>query len=150
MSHLKKELENELKREVENCFNELKLNLENEGFSVNAVYNNFEINLEPKKIIVEINANLRIEKYKEISEQKNFKIIVADNLYDNAIVVQEIVSQESRFCNFDILGFMLLYPEFNIDKIRTSDLITIYSVEKKESGEKFRFAVRSCVIPPGF
>ena len=45
---------------------------------------------------------------------------------------------------------MLLYPEFNIDKIRTSDLITIYSVEKKESGEKFRFAVRSCVIPPGF
>ena len=91
MSHLKKELENELKREVENCFNELKLNLENEGFSVNAVYNNFEINLEPKKIIVEINANLRIEKYKEISEQKNFKIIVADNLYDNAIVVQEIV-----------------------------------------------------------
>jgi len=150
IQHLKKEIKNQIKSEVENCFNELKLNLENEGFAVNSAYSDFEVNLEPKNIIVDINANIKTEKSEEISEQKNFKVITANNIYDNAIVVQEIVSQEARFCNFDLLGFMVLYQEFNIDKIRTSDLEIIYSVEKKDSKEKFRFAIRGCVIPPGF
>jgi len=150
IQHLKVEIKNEIKNEVENCFNELKINLEKEGFSASSSYEGFEINLEPKQIILNVNAELSFEKSGEISTQKNFKIIIANNIYDNAIVVQEIVSQEARFCNFDFIGFMILYNYFNIDKIRTSDLSTIYSVEKKQSGEKFRFAIRSCVIPPGF
>ncbi len=150
IQHLKKEIKKEIKNEVENCFNELKITLEEEGFSVSSSYSGFEINLEPKQIILDLNAELNIDKSGEISTQKNFKIIVANDIYDNAIVVQEIVSQEARYCNFDFLGFMILYNEFNIDKYRTSDLSTIYSVEKKQSKEKFRFAIRSCVIPPGF
>lgn len=150
ISHLKEEIKNEIKAEVENCFNELKKNIEKEGFSVSSLYTGFEINLEPNQIILNIDAELGLDKSGEISTQKNFRIIIANNIYDNAIVVQEIVSQEARFCNFDFLGFMLLYPDFNIDKYRAGDSSIIYSVEKKQSQEKFRFAVRTCVIPPGF
>jgi hypothetical protein len=78
------------------------------------------------------------------------KIIYSSNFYDLALVAQEIVSQEARFCNFEHLGYMLLYPDFEIDKFRTGDSDTIYTLTHRESGERFRFAVRGCVIPAGF
>ena len=69
--------------------------------------------------------------------------------YDLAVISQEIVSQEAESCNFEILGFMLLNPEFEADRFRTGDSTTIYTIKHKGSEEWFRFAVRSCVIPPG-
>ena len=78
------------------------------------------------------------------------KTVVYTRFYDLAIVAQEIVSQEARFCNFEQVGYMLIYPEFAITKFRTGKSDTIYTIKSKESGERFRFAVRSCVIPPGF
>ena len=65
-------------------------------------------------------------------------------------MAHEIVSQESQFCYFEYLGYMLLYPEYKIDKFRTSDETIIYTIDHKDSKEMFRFAVRGCVIPPGF
>jgi len=61
----------------------------------------------------------------------------------------EIVNQEARFCYAEISGIMLAYPEFSISLTKTDDLSKIYVVENKKSKEVFRFAVRSCAIPPG-
>jgi hypothetical protein len=43
---------------------------------------------------------------------------------------------------------MLLYPSWEIDKFRTSDSIIIYTVKNKDDENKFRFAIRGCVIRP--
>jgi hypothetical protein len=45
---------------------------------------------------------------------------------------------------------MMLYPEFEIEKFRTGESTTIYTIKQRKTGERFRFAIRSCVIPPGF
>lgn len=150
IQHLKKEIKDYISDNVENCFNDLKLSLEKQGYTVNVKYNEFKIDLMSKKVIVNTDAEVTLTKSGETSKQDNFKIIVPSRFYDLAIVVQEITSQEARFCNFEYLGYMLTYPEFNIDKLRTSDSTIIYTVQHKDSKEKFRFAVRSCVIPPGF
>ena len=102
----------------------------------------------PRKIIIKINANMTLTKTEESLRYENFTIITASKFYDLAILAQEIVSQESSFCYFELLGFMLLYPEFDIDRLRTSDSTIIYTLKHEDSKEKFRFAIRGCVIPP--
>lgn len=148
IQHLKKEIHNYVSEEVRDCFDELVLSLNKQLYTVDAKYNGFEVELMPKKVVVEIDGEITLTKSGETLKQEGFKIIVPSRFYDLAIVVQEIISQEARFCNFEHLGFMLFYSQFKIDKFRTGDLITIYTLEHRDSKEKFRFAVRSCVIPP--
>ncbi len=149
IQHLKNEMKNYISNDVGDCFDKLTLSLEKQGYVVDATYRGFEVGLMEKKVIIEIDGEITLTKSGETSKQEDFKIIVPSRFYDLAIVTQEIVSQEARFCHFESLGYMLLYPEWYINKFRTSDAITIYTVEHKDSKEKFRFAIRGCVIRPG-
>lgn len=149
IQHLKEEIYNYIFEDVENCFDALTSNLEKQAYVVDVKYQGFEVDLMEKKVVVEINGELVLTKSGETLKHEDFKIIVPSRFYDLAVVVQEIVSQEARFCHFEHLGFMLFYPQFSIDRFRTSDLITIYTLEYRDSKETFRFAVRGCVIPPG-
>jgi len=153
--HLKEEIYDYISKDkeeisVRNCFDDLVFSLEEQGYVVNARYNDFEVKLVPKKVVVEIDGEITLTKTGETSTQEDFKVIIPSRFYDLAIVVQEIVNQEARFCNFEHLGFMFFYNKFMIDKFRTGDSTIIYTIEHKDTKEKFRFAVRSCVIPPGF
>lgn len=149
IQHLKSEIKNYIADDVENCFNGLVKNLEEENFEVQKKYRDFEVEFVPGKIILNIDGELILTKSRETSHQENFKVVVLTKFYDLAIVVQEIVNQEAQFCHFEHLGFMLAYSQFNLDRFRTGDLDTIYTLEYRDTKEKFRFAVRSCVIPPG-
>ena len=150
IQHLKSEIKTYIKKDVEDCLSSLKKSLENKGYAVDLSYRDFSVELVPEKVLIIIDSKMSFSKSGESSIIDGFKFSVASRFYDIAVVSQEIISQEARFCNFEQLGYMLLYPEFNIDKFRTGESTTIYTVEYRESREKFRFAVRSCVIPPGF
>ena len=142
IQHLKNEVHNYISDDVRNCFDDLASSLERQNYVVDATYRDFEIELTEKKVIIEIDAELTLTKTGETSKREDFKIIIPSRFYDLALVVQEIVSQEARFCNFEYLGYMLFYPQWDINKFRTSDSIIIYTVEHKDSKEKFRFAIR--------
>lgn len=146
---IKEEISNYISQEVEICMSELVLNLEEEGYVVNAQYGGFDIELAPGKITANIDALITSTKAEETSTRENFEISVPTDFYTVIIVGQEIVSQEARFCNFEYLGFMLTYPEFEIDYFRTQDSSVIYTVKSKATSELFRFAIRGCVIPAG-
>jgi hypothetical protein len=150
MNHLADEIHEGVEDVMQDCFDTLSRNIEDSGSVVNARYNGFEVKLRPGKIELEIDGSLTVTSGDETTEHSELGISVATKFYDLAVVVQEIVSQEAEYCNFEYLGFMVLYPQFDIDKFKTGDSTTIYTVGHKNSEEKFRFAVRSCVIPPGF
>jgi len=149
IGHLKNEIKTYISQDVKDCFDEFVFNLGKQGYLVDARFEGFDVKLVPKKIIIEGESELVLTKSNETSKQEDFKIIVSSHFYDLAIVVQEIVSQEARFCNFENLGFMLFYPQFDIDKFKTGDSTTIYTIKDRKSQEEFKFAVRGCVIPPG-
>ena len=148
---IKKEIEEELSKSVENCFEELKENFEGQGYTVE-VGEGQEIKVEllSKKISVQIDKRFSSLKQGGGFNENVFNFQEQDYLYDLAIVAQEIISQEANYCNFEQLGFSSIYPEFEIKKIRTSNLDTIYVVTSKKSSQEFKFVTRSCVIPPGF
>ena len=66
-----------------------------------------------------------------------------------AEIAGEIVNQESDYCNFDTLGFMIIYPEYDVSKFETGDGILIYQIIDRNSNKEFTFAIRGCVLPPG-
>jgi len=152
IQHLKKEIKNYISDDVDDCWNELEsILIEKEGYLVSARYRggDFDIDLVPGDVVIDINGELTLTKSEETTTRKDFKIFVPTKMYDLALVVQEIVSQEGRFCNFDHLGYMLIYSKFDINKFRTGKSTIIYTVQDKSTQEKYKFAVRSCVIPPG-
>jgi hypothetical protein len=149
ISHLEDEIHNETAETVEECFFSLVDSLKEEKYKVYSEYHGFKVELGEGKVIIDIEAKVVFNKSKETERKENFRIIYPSKFYDIAIVVQEIISQEAKYCNFDISGYTYLHPEFKIEKIATSDLEIIYKVEHRNTKERFFFAVRSCVIPPG-
>jgi len=150
INHLKKEIKNDISEEVQECFNEVVSSLKNKGETVEENYRGFDVNMYSDRVVVVVDGEITAHKSEASSKYSGLKTVVYTRFYDLAIVAQEIVSQEARFCNFEQVGYMLIYPEFAITKFRTGNSDTIYTIKSKESEERFRFAVRSCVIPPGF
>lgn len=149
IQHLKKEIQKYNEEKVENCFNSLVLDMEKEGYDVESNYRGFNVDFKEGSVILNINARLKYDKTNRTVIKNNFTISHRTNLYDLAIVAQEIVSQEARFCHFETQGFSIFYPKFKIRRVRTGDLLTVYKIKHMDSGEVFKFAVRGCVLPPG-
>lgn len=150
IEHLKKEIKKEINSEVENCFKKVVQNLKDKGETVQENYRGFDVELYEDRVIVNVDAEINTQKAGTSEKYSGLKSIVYTRLYNLAIVAQEIVSQEARFCNFEQVGYMLIYPENNINKFRTGNSDLIYTITDKKSQEMFRFAVRGCIIPPGF
>ncbi len=149
LNHLEEEIENYISEDVKICFDELVSSLERQNYEVKKTYLGFDLNLVPDKILVEIDAEMTLTKTDETSKKTNFNVIVKSKLYDLVNIAKEIVNQEAEFCYFENNGFMLLYPEYKISKIRKKYSL-IYTILDKETLKEFRFAIRGCVSRAGF
>ncbi len=150
LTHLEIEIGRGIHEEVRKCFDEVAISLEKKGEFVEANYEGFGIELAPREIRIIVDGKIASTKSGQTTIQEGIEGHFQTRLYEITNVVQEIVSQESTNCNFENLGFMLFYPEFEIDKIRTRDSTMIYTVKHKKGIEKFNFAIRGCVFPPVF
>lgn len=149
VSDLESNIKNQISEEIQTCFDEMKDSFRNQGFEIssNPVLKDFEVNLKPKRIVIETDSEITLTKSGESSTQENFEISINSRLFEITQTVQEIVNQEAQFCYFEVTGFLLTYPDFVIDLFRMDDFTEIYTVEHKNSKEKFRFAVRGCASP---
>ena len=149
IQHLQNETKNYISDDVGDCFDSFASSLEKQGYVPNVKYEGFEVELMKKKIIINLKADITLTKAGETTNQEDFKIIIPSRFYDLIVVVQEIINKEATNCDFSHYD-MFRYPEFNIYSHRTADSSVIYTVKHRESKEEFKFAVRGCVMPPGF
>lgn len=148
--HLEDEIKDYISDEVTICFNDLETSLENRGYSVQKELRSFEVKLQPKRVVIETDSEITLTKAGETSKQEDFRIFVGSRLYEIAEVVLEIVNKEATACEFSHYD-MFLYPKFDINTIGpTADSSIIYLVRHEDSNEEFRFAVRGCVVLPGY
>jgi len=145
-------IKNYISDEMNSCFTGMLDNFKTQGFAVgeNSKLNSFDVKFGPKKITIQTDSEVVLTKTDETTTQKNFQTIVPSRIYEIMGVVQEVINQEAMFCHFEDSGFTIAYPEFSIDKYEMESGVRIYTIEDKVSKEKFRFAVRSCAILPGY
>jgi len=150
IEHIEGEITNYISPKVNTCFDNLKTELERKNYGIVIGEMKLNTKLQTNQVVVDINRDFKMTKRDEAREFKNFKAGLMHSIYELAKVSSNIVNQEARFCNFDILSYMIFYPEYNLDKFRTGDSDIIYTIRERRSGDKFVFAVKSCTLPPGF
>ena len=150
VEHVETEINNYIKNKMENCFNSLKTELEDRGHEI--IMGKMEVSVELRSGQIEINIdrNFKISRGDIVLEFKKFTTKLQSPLYEMLKVALEIANQEAEFCNFDILGYMIFYPEFNLDKYRPGDSDIIYSIKDVKSKQELKIAIRSCALPAGF
>ncbi|MBS3075609.1 hypothetical protein J4429_04075 [Candidatus Pacearchaeota archaeon] len=149
IEHIQKQLSDYLYLEVSECFDDLKSRLENK-YTVEIGEMSSNLKLKSGEVDVEIKREFIITKDSKTQKYENFNIVLENQIYDLTKIAMEITNQEAQFCNFDILGFMITYPKYNLNKFRTGDSDIIYSIKDRRTNQEFKFAIRSCVLPAGF
>jgi len=150
---LKASMEQELAEALENkiigCFDSLKKNLESAGYNVELDNISFQISLVPEKLIVDIDAPLRIEKG-ETEYFRKFRIEKQSHLYNLVMIGTTIIKNEAKFGDNEVVTYMIYYPDVKIQKLKQEDGSTIYILEDTETREHFIFASRSVAWPAGY
>ncbi|MGV8152126.1 MAG: hypothetical protein ACP5OG_03520 [Candidatus Nanoarchaeia archaeon] len=150
LEHLKSELISYTKPKVEECYLSIKQKFEEKNYEVQMEgMKNYTIEIKPKQINAFVTREIKISRGKEIKELKEIKTGITSPLYELADVASEIVSQETRYCNFEYLGFMIIYPEYDIKRTSVSNSVKIYTVKELASNKEIKFAIRGCAIPSG-
>ncbi len=147
--HIEKEITEYAKPRIEQCFLSLKQELESKNYAVEMGGMEVQTRLLPKKVEIEINRDFVIKKNDVEQRFKRFRGEIINPLYDLVVVALEIIKQEARFCNFERVGYMMFYPDYDIQKFSASDGSDVYTIKERASEEEFVFAVRSCVMPAG-
>lgn len=149
---LKSSVENEIKKnseeDVKKCLSTLIQELRKKNFDVSEGEFSWNLELIPDGIKTEINKKIDISKQDSSQSFSKFKSNFVSSLYELIDIAREIVNQEAQYCNFDYNGFMLLYPKYRITRIEY-DFSKIYTIQDRNSKKEFKFAIRSCAMPPG-
>ncbi len=147
LNHIKEEIYEYIEDEVRTCYDQMAASIESKGYVVDTRYRGFDLTLYPTKIEIALENSLTLTKNEQTSNENNFKIYFQSRIYELASVAQEIASQEARFCNFEYIGYMLIYPKFEIQK-KISMESKIYKIINKKTGEFLNIAIRSCAPFP--
>jgi len=149
VNHLEEELLRDVREEINICYDNSIEDLKSRGYDVVSGGIDVEILLEPKKILVNINAPTSVVGGGS-SSYKNFDVVLNNPLYDMLMVSTSILQYETRFGDSDIDTFMIYYPDFIIDKLKQGDGTTVYVLQDKNTKTKFQFASRSYAWPAGY
>ncbi len=151
IEHLEGEITNFITPKIEDCFVKL-------YYGLQKTYDEVELEKEmvvktrlfPEQILVTIERELKIHRKDDTKKYDLYKMSKPYPLYNFAKIAMEIVNQESKYCNFDVLGYMITAPRWDISSITTGSSDTIYVIMERTTNEKFQFAVKSCLLPAGF
>ena len=150
---VEKEIKADLKQKVADCIGELGQSFRDGGYTVEVRHasGDFNVNLFPDSVVININGEIVLTKSGESSVEKDFRVKQPSKISGLLDVVQRAIDDESSTlnCEFNYVDYPTLYPEYNIRKFISNDGSEIYVIEEESTREKFKFAVRGCVWPPG-
>jgi len=137
-----------IKGNINDCFSSLKAGLEDKGYDISMGEMKIETELQSKRAIVTAERKFTMTKDGATKSFNEFETKVATPLYELSEIAMEIVNQEAQYCNFENLGFMIIYPAYDIRK-ENVDGSLIYTIKDLETQQEFKFAVRGCIMPAG-
>lgn len=149
INEMNKEIKNYVDSKSEQCFNDLKAEVEKREGKMELGAGNSEISMGPNRISIALNRRTTFDFGGEITTIEKFPVSVISPLYNLGQVAMEIASQEAKYCNFLHDGYMILYPWVNIKKTELLGSTSIYSIKDKYAQKILNIAIRSCAIPAG-
>ncbi len=149
LSELQEELRAQLVNDIPSCLDSLKTELERRNYDVQLGEYDAKVTLKPEIVDVSIPIELTLTKNDVVQRISQLDTSLRIPLYNLGRVANELVSQEARFCYSEYVGYMLLYPSYDIRVKTLSDTTKVYSVTHLPTDKTLQFAIRGCVIPAG-
>lgn len=149
IEEVRAEVERVVEPAIDGCFLTLKDELEERGASVEMSGQRVHVKLMPQRVQITVERKMRIDEKGAERRFERFETALAHPMYDLALVATEIANQEATYCSFEYVGYMMLYPAFDIRKVALSDDAKVYTIKDLSSSQELTIATRGCVIPPG-
>jgi hypothetical protein len=141
-----RELESVIQNDVNICYENSLAALQEQGYEVISGNVDYNIEIEPGSVRIEIDAPTSVGS----RGFGKFNSEVSSSLYDLLMLSTSILQFETRYGDTDLSSYEVLYPNYDINKLKMSDGTTIYSLEAKGTGDTFSFASRSLAWPAGY
>ncbi|MBM3232995.1 hypothetical protein FJZ18_02410 [Candidatus Pacearchaeota archaeon] len=148
-SQVERELAERTSEKSKSCLDSLINEYRKRGYEVSSSSSKTSIDIVPGKIAVAIVSPLTIRKEGTQSFDR-FDLSIKSEAYELLIIGESIVNYESTFGDSETTDFINAYPNLKIEKIKIPNGIKIYRVSSLTSNERFQFASRSLVWPPGY
>ncbi len=149
LDEMRREILTYAQPKIEQCFTTMEQTLQQKDYQVTQGPLILSLSFGSDLIVVDMQKKILLSKQGTTRSFQNFHFEVSTPLYDLSKVAQEIANQEAKYCYFEYVGYMLLYPKFSIEKIALADSTKIYTITDKKSGALMNIALRSCALPPG-
>jgi hypothetical protein len=148
--HVEEELTAALQEPVRTCMQQLQEAYERQGYRASiGAGKGPALEVIPGKVLVTLDLPLTLTK-EGTRTFRTFQLSYPSELYDLAYIVTSIIEFEATLGGSETTTYIQYYPDLKIKKLRLGDGSTLYDVEHVVSKEKFRFATRSLVFPPGY
>lgn len=148
VSSIEKEIENYAKPRVKECMKLVKRNLEKDGYEVRLDNVDVGVEMVLGGIKTDVKSDLAISKG-TTQTYKSIKTSVNSNLYEMLMIATSILNWEAVYGDANSMSYMIYYPSIKVEKKKQGDGTTVYILTDRKTEEKFMFAVRSFVNPPG-
>jgi len=148
-SHIESEIENEISPVVDACLEDLRNSYENQGYDVSLTEGNTTVELLPEKIMTTLTHELVLTRG-DTERYETFRIVTNSNMYELIGIARSIIDWEATYGDVETTTYMNYYHDLKVEKLNQMDGSTIYILTNRNNGEKFQFASRSVVWPPGY
>jgi len=148
--HIEAEIKKAIADKVETCFNNLEENYKINGYNVQLEKGKTEVELLPKRVVVNFKDYVLTVAKGETARHDSFNVVLNNNLYELISIAKSIVEWEATVGDADPRTYMTYYSDLRVDKNLRDDGTKIYIITDRNTGNKFQFASRSLVFPPGF
>lgn len=146
--HIESEIKTEISSEVNSCLDSMKQSFERQGYEVNLVKGNTDVELVPNKIQIILQNSLTLTR--EGSERyDNITVEIDKSTYELVSIANSILNMEARYGDSETTIYMDYYRDIKVEKNKQTDGSKIYILTDRNTGDKFQFATRSVAWPPG-
>ena len=144
--HIEEEIKSSIEENINFCFNSLKENYENKGYTTNLKKGEVTVELLPQKILTTINNEFVFSKEEDSQVIKTFRVVVNNNLYELTAIAQSIMDWEISIGDSFEQDYMGFYTWLKVEKERPSGDTTIYILTDRNTQDKFKFAIQSWIL----
>lgn len=147
--HIENEIKEDLKDEAAACLKELEKSYEAKGYNVGIGRGEMDVELLPN--VVAINFNTSLVLTKDSSERyDSVRVLLRNNIYELVGIAESIVGWETHYGDAETTVYMDYNHNLKVEKYKQTDGTTVYILTDRTTGDKFQFASRSIVWPPGY
>lgn len=149
-NHIELEIKKQIGPKARECLAGLENSYKKKGYNVNLGSGDLIVELLPKRIVLKLNNSLSIAKGEESQSYNGFRVFLNNNLYELVSIANSILEWETLYGDAETTTYMAYYKDLKVEKKVQIEGSKIYVITDRNNGNKFQFASRSVVWPPGY